>query len=82
MEPKQLQKTAEENGWSIITTKNPRLISFVITSNKTPKKKIRCNVYWTTGTIGICIPHHREKFKYQQTMNDINKLFQTLPEGL
>ena len=82
MQPKQLQKMAERTGWNVIVTKNKNLVSFVITNNNTPKKRIRMNVYWTTGTVGICIPHRKEKFIRKQTKFGIDKLFETIPEGM
>ena len=82
MQPEQLRKMAERSGWNVIATKNKNLASFVIGNNNTSKKRIRINVYWTTGTVGICIPHRKEKFVKKQTKFDIDKLFQTIPEGM
>ena len=77
MQPEQLRKMAERRGWNVVATKNKNLASFVIGNNNT-----RRNVYWTTGTVGICIPHRKEKFIRKQTKFGIDKLFETIPEGI
>ena len=75
MEPTELQHTAEIYGWNTIKTKHPTLLSF-------KNSGIRINIYYTTGTVGICIPKKREKFLYKQTTDQVEKLFETILEGI
>lgn len=80
MDPTTLQKMAEKNGWSLITTKNARLISFAIKNEKL--KRIRLNIYYTTGTVGICKPNQQEIYIRKQSKDDIERLFQSIAEGI
>ena len=77
MEPTELKHMAERCGWRAIKTKHPTLISF-----RNGDNKIRMNVYFTTGTVGVCIPKKRETFKYKQSKYDIQKLFESVGEGI
>ena len=75
MEPTELQNTAKTYGWYMIKTKQAKLISF-------GHDGIRINIYYTTGTVGICIPKKQQRFIYKQTSTEIRKLFETIPEGV
>ncbi len=46
------------------------------------KKKIRINIYYTTGTIGICIPNCAEKFIKNKSENDVKIIFESISEGI
>ena len=75
MEPRELQNTAKTYGWYIIKAKQPKLLSF-------GQDGIRINIYYTTGTVGICVPKQQQRFVYKQTSTEIRKLFETIPEGV
>ena len=77
MDPQQLEKIAIQNGWTRVTTKNKVLLSFKI--RNVEGKKIKLNIYFTTGTIGVCQPKRRESYRYKQTMVEVERLFQSIP---
>ena len=75
-----LKLCAKRNDWVMIKTKNKYLLSWIKIINK--KKKIRINIYWSTGTVGICLPNIQEKFIKKQNENDILQIFESIDEGI
>ncbi len=75
-----LKLYGKKNNWILIETKNPYLLSWMKMIDK--KKKIRINIYYTTGTIGICIPNCAEKFIKNKSENDVKIIFESMSEGI
>lgn len=60
---------ADASGWDfIIHDDNGKMISF-------SKDKKRINVYYTTMTIGVCIPKSPQKYYRKVTIENLEKLF-------
>ncbi len=76
MDKRIITEIAKNSGWSKLNNKNKRLVSFIKVIGKGKKDKIRMNIYFTTGTIGICYPKTPESFSYNNTIDDVTALLQ------
>ena len=74
MEPTLLREMAKEYGWTHVATKNKYLLSFRAASHG-KQKNMRINIYYTTGTIGVCYPHEKEKYTKGNTIQDVELMF-------